>query len=99
MLKVLQCSVPQIKSLPRGHDTSIDNLANHVLAHLLLDAEALQAAVHQQDITHADIVDEAVVVNTDPAILAVGPLCHRKCVCLACKRGVVGSDKMKDCSA
>ena len=46
--------------------------ADDILPNLLLDAQALEATVDKKNVTHTDIVDEAVIVHTDASVLSVG---------------------------
>lgn len=56
----------------------------HILALHRQQLQAHDAAVHQQRVADADVVDEAVVVDADAPVGAVGALLDGECVVLAC---------------
>ena len=51
---------------------------------LLYDLQAQQASIHQQDVPNADIVDEAIIVDGNAAILAVRSLLDCEDVLFPC---------------
>ncbi len=59
---------------PGAHDTAINHLADHILLGLFQDLQAEHATIYQQHVVHTDIVNEAVVIDRDAAILAIGTL-------------------------
>ncbi len=56
----------------------------HVPAIFTGDHERLQASVHQEDVSHAHIINEAIVIHTDAIIGAVGTLLNGECEFIAC---------------
>ena len=87
----MHVSVEMLKwlSLPGLHGASINDLSVHVLAVLAGDLQGLQAAVHQQDVAHAHILDEAVVVDADAAVVAVCALLNREASATLARLGLL----------
>ena len=79
-----QGSLLVCRSAPRLHDAAVHDLAVHILALHRQQLQAHDAAVHQQRVADADIFNEAVVIDADAPVGAVGALLDGERVVLAC---------------
>ncbi len=82
-------------SIPGAHDTAINNLANNILLGLLQNLEAQHATIHQQHVIHADVIDEAIIVDRNSAVLAICALLDGEGVLGACAQAELGEKENK----